>query len=110
MFIQMERHILDTLNWDVYEPMINDYILNVDENCLIQYELYKNQLQNNNSNGKEWSCKRKSQSSDDSDATVEEHISSSPQSTGLDGDTTTMDEDEELNSKIKLINLKKILN
>lgn len=109
MFIQMERHILDTLNWDVYEPMINDYILNVDENCLIQYELYKNQLQNNNSNGKEWSCKRKSQSSDDSDATVEEHISSSPQSTGLDGDTTTMDEDEELNSKIKLINLKRFL-
>lgn len=109
MFIQMERHILDTLNWDVYEPMINDYILNVDENCLIQYELYKNQSQNNNSNGKEWSCKRKSQSSDDSDATVEEHISSSPQSTGLDGDTTTMDEDEELNSKIKLINLKRFL-
>ncbi|CAI6629175.1 ALI_HP2_G0041500.mRNA.1.CDS.1 [Saccharomyces cerevisiae] len=109
MFIQMERHILDTLNWDVYEPMINDYILNVDENCLIQYELYKNQLQNNDSNGKEWSCKRKSQSSDDSDATVEEHISSSPQSTGLDGDTTTMDEDEELNSKIKLINLKRFL-
>lgn len=109
MFIQMERHILDTLNWDVYEPMINDYILNVDENCLIQYELYKNQLQNNNSNGKEGSCKRKSQSSDDSDATVEEHISSSPQSTGLDGDTTTMDEDEELNSKIKLINLKRFL-
>ncbi|CAI4721322.1 ALI_collapsed_G0044750.mRNA.1.CDS.1 [Saccharomyces cerevisiae] len=109
MFIQMERHILDTLNWDVYEPMINDYILNVDENCLIQYELYKKQLQNNNSNGKEWSCKRKSQSSDDSDATVEEHISSSPQSTGLDGDTTTMDEDEELNSKIKLINLKRFL-
>ncbi|GHM91872.1 cyclin cln1 [Saccharomyces cerevisiae] len=109
MFIQMERHILDTLNWDVYEPMINDYILNVDENCLIQYELYKNQLQNNNSNGKEWSCKRKSQSSDDSDATVEEHISCSPQSTGLDGDTTTMDEDEELNSKIKLINLKRFL-
>ncbi|CAI4689534.1 CLL_collapsed_G0042740.mRNA.1.CDS.1 [Saccharomyces cerevisiae] len=109
MFVQMERHILDTLNWDVYEPMINDYILNVDENCLIQYELYKNQLQNNNSNGKEWSCKRKSQSSDDSDATVEEHISSSPQSTGLDGDTTTMDEDEELNSKIKLINLKRFL-
>ncbi|AJS95653.1 BMC_2a_G0028180.mRNA.1.CDS.1 [Saccharomyces cerevisiae] len=109
MFIQMERHILDTLNWDVYEPMINDYILNVDENCLIQYELYKNQIQNNNSKGKEWSCKRKSQSSDDSDATVEEHISSSPQSTGLDGDTTTMDEDEELNSKIKLINLKRFL-
>ncbi|QHS75470.1 cyclin CLN1 [Saccharomyces paradoxus] len=109
MFIQMERHILDTLNWDVYEPMINDYILNVDENCLIQYELYKNQLQNNNNNGKEWSNKRKSQSSDDSDATVEEHIGSSPQSTGLDGDTTAMDEDEELNSKIKLINLKRFL-
>lgn len=109
MFIQMERHILDTLNWDVYEPMINDYILNVDENCLIQYELYKNQLQNNNNNGKEWSSKRKSQSSDDSDATVEEHIGSSPQSTGLDGDTTAMDEDEELNSKIKLINLKRFL-
>ncbi|CAI4048651.1 hypothetical protein SKDZ_13G3250 [Saccharomyces kudriavzevii ZP591] len=109
MFIQMERHILDTLNWDVYEPMINDYILNVDENCLIQYELYKNQLQNNSCNNKEWSNKRKSQSSDDSDATVEEHISSSPRNTGLDGDTTAMDEDEELNSKIKLINLKRFL-
>ncbi|CCK69815.1 cyclin CLN2 KNAG_0D00630 [Huiozyma naganishii CBS 8797] len=43
MFLQMERHILDTLNWEVYEPSFNDYLLNVDENCLIQYELYQRQ-------------------------------------------------------------------
>lgn len=43
MFCQMEKHILDTLNWEISEPMFNDYILNVDENCLIQYELYQRQ-------------------------------------------------------------------
>lgn len=41
MFLQMERHILNTLNWDICEPTINDMILNVDENCLIQYECYR---------------------------------------------------------------------
>lgn len=48
MFLQMEKHILDTLNWEVYEPMLNDYVLNVDENCLIQYELYQRQAEANN--------------------------------------------------------------
>lgn len=43
MFLQMEKHILDTLNWEISEPTFNDYILNVDENCLIQYELYQRQ-------------------------------------------------------------------
>lgn len=43
MFLQMERHILDTLNWEVSEPTFNDYILTVDENCLIQYESYQRQ-------------------------------------------------------------------
>ncbi|KAG0666287.1 hypothetical protein C6P44_003751 [Monosporozyma unispora] len=43
MFLQMEKHILDTLNWEVSEPTFNDYVLNVDENCLIQYELYQRQ-------------------------------------------------------------------
>lgn len=37
MFMQMERHILDTLSWDIFEPMVNDYVLNVDENCLLQW-------------------------------------------------------------------------
>ncbi|SCW00368.1 LAFE_0C02652g1_1 [Lachancea fermentati] len=86
MFMQMERHILDTLNWDVYEPMINDYVLNVDENCLIQYELYKKQLEHN----KEW-FKRSEQTSD-SDATEEDE-----------------DEDEDLDNKIRSINIKKFL-
>ncbi|EDO17363.1 hypothetical protein Kpol_1060p19 [Vanderwaltozyma polyspora DSM 70294] len=90
MFIQMERHILDTLSWDIYEPMINDYVLNVDENCLIQYELYKRQLEHN----KEWSEKRQSQSSTDSDATANEQ---------------DLEEDEDLEMKIQLINLKRFL-
>lgn len=44
MFIQMERHILHTLNWDVSRPTLNDLVLNIDENCLIQYESYKKAL------------------------------------------------------------------
>lgn len=83
MFIQMESHILDTLQWDVYEPMITNYVLNVDENCLIQYELYKTQLVYNE--------KRASQSTNDSDATID--------------DT----EESELTTKIELITLKKFL-
>ncbi|SJM85480.1 probable G1/S-specific cyclin CLN1 [Zygosaccharomyces bailii] len=98
MFMQMERHILDTLSWDVYEPMINDYVLNVDENCLIQYELYKRQLEHN----KEWVKKRQSQQSHDSDATVD-----------VDEDDEENvyedEEDEDLEMKIQLINLKRFL-
>lgn len=84
MFIQMEKHILDTLGWDIYEPMINDYVLNVDEHCLIQYELYKRQLYHT----RNISNKRNSQDS----AATEEDVSQ---------------EDEDLNNKIQLINLKK---
>lgn len=94
MFMQMERHILDTLNWDVYEPMINDYVLNVDENCLIQYELYKRQLEHN----KEWLRKRQSQLSHDSDATVDD-----------EENIYEEEEDEDLEMKIQLINLKRFL-
>lgn len=94
MFMQMERHILDTLNWDVYEPMINDYVLNVDENCLIQYELYKRQLEHN----KEWLRKRQSQQSHDSDATVDD-----------EENIYEEEEDEDLEMKIQLINLKRFL-
>ncbi|SCU83111.1 LAMI_0C02036g1_1 [Lachancea mirantina] len=86
MFMQMEKHILDTLSWDVYEPMINDYILNVDENCLIQYELYKRQLDHN----RDW-FKRTSQTSD-SDATEADE-----------------EDDRDLDSKIRLINIKTFL-
>ncbi|GAV52953.1 hypothetical protein ZYGR_0AI02350 [Zygosaccharomyces rouxii] len=94
MFMQMEKHILDTLNWDVYEPMINDYVLNVDENCLIQYELYKRQLEHN----KEWLRKRQSQLSHDSDATVDD-----------EENIYEEEEDEDLEMKIQLINLKRFL-
>lgn len=96
MFLQMERHILDTLNWDVYEPMLNDYVLNADENCLIQYELYEKQLEHRK--------KRQSQSSTDSDATVDD-IDLDIKGQIIDED----DEDEELRSKIQLINLKRFL-
>lgn len=96
----MERHILDTLSWDVYEPMINDYVLNVDENCLIQYELYKRQLDHN----KDWCEKRQSQASHDSDATVDERIVEDEEENLYEED-----EDEDLNTKIQLINLKRFL-
>ncbi|CAI4039011.1 hypothetical protein SMKI_06G3630 [Saccharomyces mikatae IFO 1815] len=95
MFLQMERHILDTLNWHIYEPMINDYVLNVDENCLMQYELYENQVTYN----KQWSEKRQSQLSQDSDATVDERPYQNEEE----------EEEEDLKSKIKLINIKKFL-
>lgn len=88
MFIQMERHILDTLNWDVYEMSINDYVLNVDENCLIQYELYEAQLK--------YSREMKMK-----------HTSMTSKST-----IDMVDDDEEYNElrmKIELINLKKFL-
>lgn len=38
MIIQMERHILNTLNWDVCEPQLNNWLLNFYENNLIQFE------------------------------------------------------------------------
>lgn len=95
MFCQMELHILDTLNWNVYEPSINDFILNVDENCLIQYELYQQQL-NSNNNTNNNSNKRNSQNSTDTDATVDD----------IDD---MISEDKELVLKIQLINLKKFL-
>lgn len=101
MFMQMERHILDTLNWDIYEPMVNDYVLNVDENCLIQYELYKRQLDHN----RQWSQKRQSQASNDSDATVDERIVEDED----DASAYEEEEDEDLNSKIQLINVKRFL-
>ena len=44
MFLQMERHILHTLGWDVCRPTLHDLLLNIDENCLIQYEGYKRAL------------------------------------------------------------------
>lgn len=94
MFLQMERHILDTLNWNIYEPMINDYVLNVDENCLMQYELYENQV----TYDKQCSEKRQSQLSQDSDATVDERPYQNEE-----------EEEEDLKLKIKLINLKKFL-
>ncbi|CCE62999.1 hypothetical protein TPHA_0D03640 [Tetrapisispora phaffii CBS 4417] len=97
MFVQMERHILDTLNWDVCEPTINDYILNVDENCLIQYELYKRQLEYN----KEWKAKRQSQSTQDSDSTIND--------LEAENNNEDSDEDGDLDSKIQLINLKRFL-
>lgn len=100
MFMQMERHILDTLSWDVYEPMINDYVLNVDENCLIQYELYKRQLDHN----KDWCQKRQSQASQDSDATVDERIVEDEEENIYE-----QDEDDDLNTKIQLINMKRFL-
>lgn len=102
MFMQMERHILDTLSWDVYEPGINDYVLNVDENCLIQYELYKRQLDHN----KEWNRKRQSQTSNDSDATVDEKIEEGDED---DHNIFEDEDDEDLNMKIRLINLKRFL-
>lgn len=101
MFMQMERHILDTLNWDIYEPMVTDYVLNVDENCLIQYELYKRQLDHN----KQWSQKRQSQASNDSDATVDERIVEDEEEASMYEE----DEDEDLTSKIQLINVKRFL-
>ncbi|AMD21439.1 HER160Wp [Eremothecium sinecaudum] len=87
MFAQMERNILDTLSWDIYEPMINDYVLNVDENCLIQYELYKKQLEHSRRYA---TSKRDSQDS----AATEDDLS---------------EEDQDLNAKIQLINIKTFL-
>ncbi|XBW34601.1 hypothetical protein QEN19_000164 [Hanseniaspora menglaensis] len=40
MFKQMEKHILDTLQWDIIEPMLSEYIMNVDEFCVLQYEQF----------------------------------------------------------------------
>lgn len=47
MFLQMERHILQTLNWEIVRPSLSDMILNIDENCLLQYEWYKHVLLSN---------------------------------------------------------------
>jgi hypothetical protein len=41
MFIQMERHILDTLNWNITEPLLFNWILNFYENNLIQFEQHQ---------------------------------------------------------------------
>ncbi|CCH41111.1 G1/S-specific cyclin CLN1 [Wickerhamomyces ciferrii] len=38
MIIQMERHILNTLNWDVCEPQLNNWLMNFYENNYIQFE------------------------------------------------------------------------
>lgn len=38
MIVQMERHILNTLNWDICEPQLNNWLLNFYENNLIQFE------------------------------------------------------------------------
>lgn len=113
MFLQMERHILDTLNWEIHEPMINDFVLNVDENCLIQYELYERQIEQKN----KFIRKRESQSTQDSDATVDYNDDENNQNLimNIDNDdsnlntTLTDDEDEDLKLKIQLINLKKFL-
>lgn len=99
MFTQMERHILNTLGWEIYEPMINDYILNADENCSIQYELYKRQLEHN----RKWLLNKKdsndgTQGTKGSDSTDDEQEVSNDE-----------DEDEDLTQKIQLINLKKFL-
>lgn len=97
MFTQMERHILNTLGWEIYEPMINDYILNADENCSIQYELYKRQLEHN----RKWLNNKDKDSSanKESDSTDEE------QELGCEAD----EEDDDLTQKIQLINVKKFL-
>ncbi|CCC70988.1 hypothetical protein NCAS_0G01010 [Naumovozyma castellii] len=92
MFCQMEMHILDTLNWEITEPLINDYVLNVDENCLMQYELYQRQVDQEKQ--QEW--KRQSQTSQESDATVDDNSSANT-------------DNEDLTTKIQIINLKKFL-
>lgn len=39
MFVQMERHILDTLNWDISEPQLSNWLNNFYESNLIQFEM-----------------------------------------------------------------------
>ncbi|CEP22151.1 CLN1 [Cyberlindnera jadinii] len=39
MFVQMERHILDTLNWDICEPHMTNWLLDFYENNLVQFEM-----------------------------------------------------------------------
>ena len=117
MFLQMEKHILDTLNWEILEAMINDYVLNVDENCLIQYELYERQIEHKNQMLREV----RSQSSGDSDATVDYNedgvtkndsgdvSGGNPQENPAAAAALNDEEDEDLRLKIELINLKKFL-
>ena len=98
MFTQMERHILNTLGWEIYEPMINDYILNADENCAIQYELYRRQLEHN----RKWLNRNKEESSSinkESDSTDDEDLQNEEEN----------EDDEDLTQKIQLINIKKFL-
>lgn len=38
MFVQMERHILDTLTWDIVEPQVYNWVFNFWENNAIQFE------------------------------------------------------------------------
>lgn len=47
MLKQMEKHILDTLQWEIIEPLLAEYIMNVDEFCITQYE----QFLSNNADG-----------------------------------------------------------
>ncbi len=35
MLKQMEKHILDTLQWEIIEPLLSEYIMNVDEFVLL---------------------------------------------------------------------------
>ncbi|CCH62115.1 hypothetical protein TBLA_0G01710 [Henningerozyma blattae CBS 6284] len=90
MFIQMESHILSTLGWEVSEPLINDYLLNVDENCLIQYKVYQKQLELFN--------KKKIEQQ------LNSNSSSSPQI-----NEEEQEEDLDLQLKIQLINIKRFL-
>lgn len=88
MFVQMEKHILDTLQWDIMEPLLCDYILNVDENCLIQYELYQRQLASSKT------------------SQVENNKHNSNNSTDTESEN---EEDEDLQDKIQLIHAKNFL-
>jgi hypothetical protein len=40
MFVQMERHILNTLNWDVVEPKLSNWLLEVFELNLLQLQQF----------------------------------------------------------------------
>ncbi|ODQ79485.1 hypothetical protein BABINDRAFT_22587, partial [Babjeviella inositovora NRRL Y-12698] len=46
MFVQMELHILQTLNWELHDPNVDEFLLTITDNqhCLVddnQYEVYK---------------------------------------------------------------------
>ncbi|KAL6942545.1 hypothetical protein ACO0QE_003724 [Hanseniaspora vineae] len=98
MFVQMEKHILDTLQWDIMEPLLNDYILNVDENCLIQYELYQRQL----------ASSKASQGQNNTTTTTNNNNTTRGSSNSTDTESD-YEEDEDLQDKIQLINVKNFL-